>query len=178
MSGNYEEELITERELKERALELAKASREQESQPDLPLLLFSRGGNYFGLPASAVSEVLSAPEIYPLPLAPDFAPGLVNLRGELIGAVEAAALFGLKDAGPASEAVILRSGGRVLALLAGKTEGVSYFDSLTLEPVLSTLPPEAARFFDGAVNSGGRPAAVINTEMIFEYPRLKEYCGE
>ncbi|TPV97002.1 MAG: chemotaxis protein CheW [Myxococcales bacterium FL481] len=49
---------------------------------------FSVAGDLYGVPVSHVSEVLLGGELTPIPLAPPRVSGLLNLRGEVITAVD------------------------------------------------------------------------------------------
>lgn len=52
------------------------------------LLLFKLNDKDFGLDVSCVREILIPPEIYPLPKAPEFVEGVINVRGHMIAVVD------------------------------------------------------------------------------------------
>jgi purine-binding chemotaxis protein CheW len=59
-------------------------------------LLFSLGGELFGLPALLVRSVLERDDVVPLPLSPSFVLGAANIQGRVVCIVDAAALFELE----------------------------------------------------------------------------------
>lgn len=169
--------VIPKAELRSRAAALSQVPLSEKKGLDTPLLVLKTGADWYGIPARFVQEIADSPAVAQLPLTPDFIAGIINLRGELVGALDLALLFGLqRPAGPLC-ALIVRSGPAVLALLAEKAVGVELFASSGREPVLSTLPEEAARFFDGAFRVGNRIVTEINIDRIFDCPQLKSLCG-
>ena len=53
------------------------------------------GHTLFGVPITGILEILAAPAIRPVPLAPAHIGGLVHYRGEILTAVSLRSLFGL-----------------------------------------------------------------------------------
>ncbi|HAT71607.1 MAG TPA: hypothetical protein DCS63_02195 [Elusimicrobia bacterium] len=173
MPDNSGKEPVAQEELRARALELGRAPAAAEKTPDTGLLVLKLGGEYYGIPAPLVQESLIDPQLAPLPLPPHFAPGIINLRGELIGAIDLAAFFGLPAAGARRFAAVVRLGGLAAAFLAEQAAGVEWFSVSDREPVLPTLPEEYAVFFEGAFRSGGRLILQLNIERVFGHPRLQ-----
>lgn len=170
--------IISREELKARALALSQVPPAEEKGLDTSLLVLKTGRDWYGIPVRLVQEIAVAPEVAPLPLTPDFVAGIINLRGELIGAIDLALLFGLpRPAGPRCAAIV-RSGDAVVALLAEQAAGVEQFASSALQPVLPTLSGEAASYFDGAFRSGNRVITEICVDRIINCPQLKKLCGE
>ncbi len=52
------------------------------------ILVFKVANGEFGLDISCVREVLRSQEIYPLPKAPDFIEGVINLRGHIVALID------------------------------------------------------------------------------------------
>ena len=51
------------------------------------------------VPAGMLSELVDEPDIYPLPTTPDWFPGLINLRGDLVPAFDLKKLFNMGNPG-------------------------------------------------------------------------------
>ena len=71
------------------------------------MLVFNLENEQFGLDISCVREVLKPQEIYPLPQAPDFIEGVVNLREYIIAVVDLRKRFELPDRVDSSKARII-----------------------------------------------------------------------
>jgi len=59
-----------------------------------PVLVFTCGGDVFGVPLGAVKEIFPADDLYPVPRAPRPIRGLVDVRGRMVTALDVAALIG------------------------------------------------------------------------------------
>lgn len=55
---------------------------------DLHLVTFRVGSELFGVPISAVQEIVRVPAIARIPQSPDFVEGVINLRGRVITVVD------------------------------------------------------------------------------------------
>lgn len=55
---------------------------------DLHLVTFRVGTELFGVPISAVQEIVRVPAIARIPQSPDFVEGVINLRGRVITVVD------------------------------------------------------------------------------------------
>jgi purine-binding chemotaxis protein CheW len=60
----------------------------QELREDTPWVIFRLGNQPFGLSAFHTREMLALPEVTPIPRAPDYIRGVINLRGEVITLVD------------------------------------------------------------------------------------------
>lgn len=59
-----------------------------EKKRESQILVFKVSNDEFGLDISYVREVVRQQEIYPLPEAPDFVQGVINLRGRIIPLID------------------------------------------------------------------------------------------
>jgi purine-binding chemotaxis protein CheW len=59
-----------------------------EKKEERQILVFRAAREELGLDISCVREVLRSQEIYPLPKAPDFIEGVINLRGHLVALID------------------------------------------------------------------------------------------
>ena len=95
----------------------------------------------FALPAHAIQEVVNEPSCYePFPLAPNYALGLLNLRGLIIPVVDLRILYNLQatsdDTVTCSKIAIVEQGNSFVGLLFSETRDVfnaSLVDQYTLD---------------------------------------------
>lgn len=168
--------LVSPEELKARALELSHAPADDQTRlgGQVGLVVLGLGREWYGIPAPLVHEVVSEPAITPVPLTPEFVAGVLNSRGELVGAIDLAALLGLpRSDGGARFAVVVRREERFVAFIAERVADVEWFAASSLEPVLTTLPAEGALFFEGAFRSGERLITELNVEKVLSHPQLR-----
>jgi purine-binding chemotaxis protein CheW len=55
---------------------------------DSPWVLFRLNQQLYGIPASYTQEMVTIPEVTPIPRSPDFVRGLINLRGSVIALID------------------------------------------------------------------------------------------
>jgi purine-binding chemotaxis protein CheW len=79
-------------------------------------LLFRLGDESFGLPASAVEEIVRIPDaLVRVPRAPDFIEGIISLRGHAVPVIDQRRRFGATPAGTAGKRAILLNIGALRA---------------------------------------------------------------
>ncbi len=69
---------------------------------ELQLVIFKIGSEEFGVPISQVREIVRLVQITPVPRAPSFIEGVVNLRGQILAVIDLAKKLNLKS-NPRSE---------------------------------------------------------------------------
>jgi purine-binding chemotaxis protein CheW len=109
-------------------------TRAQETVPSLELVVFRLGPESYGLRLHEVREIIMVGQITPVPRAPQFVDGVLNLRGEVMPVVDLRTRFGL-------ERVEATSISRILITSIG---GV--FTGLVVDAVDEVRPVELRRF--------------------------------
>jgi purine-binding chemotaxis protein CheW len=99
-------------------------------------------GIYLGVDVSEVQEVLRYHDMTVVPRAPESVLGLINLRGQIITAIDLRSRLGLPDRpeGDLPMNVIVRSEGESISLLVDDIGDVIATDELALEPAPVNLP--------------------------------------
>src|SRR5262245_65931551 len=97
---------------------------------------FSVDDRYVGIPVDRVQEVLLAQPITPVPLAHDHISGLINLRGQIVTAIDLRARLGLaaRDADAPSANVIVTTDDGPLPLVVDRLGDVVPGDDRPVEP--------------------------------------------
>ena len=117
-------------------MEARGAAREQTRE----VLVFVLGGEEYGVDILKVQEIRGYEKVTPIPAAPDYLKGVVNLRGIIVPVIDMRVKFRLAD--PRYDAftvvIILRIGGRVIGIVV---DGVS--DVVRLAPSEVKPPPAA-----------------------------------
>jgi purine-binding chemotaxis protein CheW len=113
---------------------------------------FRVDGELFGVDALLVQEVSRHLELTPVPLAPQAVAGVMNLRGEVVTALDLRRLLGRPDraAGAKPMNVVLRNEGGSVSLLVDHIESVEDVEDETFEPIPDTVTGAAREFLSGA----------------------------
>lgn len=101
-------------------------------------------GLFFGVAVDEVQEVLRLQPMTPVPRADEAVTGLINLRGQIVTAVDLRVRLGLpaRDAGEVPMNVIVRSRGEVVSLLVDDIGDVIDTAGVDAQPAPSNMPRE------------------------------------
>jgi purine-binding chemotaxis protein CheW len=102
---------------------------------------FRLGDQWLGIPVIRVQEVLVAQRISPVPLAPPEVSGFLNLRGQIVTAVDLRIRLGLppRDADSSGMNIVVRDNDELFSLVVDAVGDVVEANSETLDPTPRTL---------------------------------------
>jgi purine-binding chemotaxis protein CheW len=125
--------------------------------PALQLCTFRLDHLLFGVEVDRVEEVLPDRPLTPVPLAPPQIAGLINLRGQIVPAIDLRRCLGLAgpSAGRPPGNVVLRGGDGLLSLLVDEIGDVVAIDGGQIEPVPDSVDPVARRLLRGVCQLPG-----------------------
>lgn len=111
------------------------------------------GGLFFGVAVEEVQEVLRYQEMTVVPRASESVRGLINLRGQIVTAVDLRIRLGLphREADKLPMNVILRMTGEVVSLLVDQIGDVVDTAGKELETAPSNLPEGVASVIHGVI---------------------------
>lgn len=121
----------------------------------------------YGIDVTRVQEVTGNPRVVPVPLAPDFVEGMVNLRGQIATALRLRALFGHGER-PAGESmsVVCRLDGSLVSLLVDVIGDVVEVDTRQFEAPLASQSGGIGRFLEGVCKMDGALMSIVDLEKL------------
>jgi purine-binding chemotaxis protein CheW len=121
----------------------------------------------------SVREVERVGRVTPVPGAPPFVRGLVNLRGEILPLLDMAALTGRKEARPASRLIVAQASAAdpLVALLVEELNGLAPFEEARVEP-----PPQPGPV-RGSLEHRGRRVWWLDPVAVFGAEALEKAAG-
>jgi len=128
---------------------------------------FYIGRQYFGLDVLKVQEVVRHQPLTPVPLAPPTVRGLINLRGQIVTAIDAHRRLELPRAGEHEEAVNVVVQGEDGAYSLQVDE---IGDVLEFEPPPVTLPLKRLDLIQGVYKLSDRLLVILDPQRIVEPP--------
>jgi len=127
---------------------------------------FFTGGLFFGVDVLRVQEVLCYQQLTRVPLAPDVIEGLINLRGQIVTAIDMRRRLGLpargEDESPMN--MVVRSQGGTVSLLVDEIGDVLDVDPATYERTPENLDPRAREIVTGVYKMKDQLLLVLDTE--------------
>lgn len=130
------------------------------------LCTFTVGEGYFGVPVEKVQEVVRPQPVTPVPLAPKVIRGLINLRGQILTALDLRYRLGLGDLGDTAKLmnVVVRTDDAPVSFLVDEIEEVLDVCEDSFEAPPETLQGEMRNLITGAYKLEGRLLLALNTE--------------
>jgi purine-binding chemotaxis protein CheW len=131
---------------------------------------FFVGDLFFGVEVVKVQEVLRYQEMTKVPLAPEVVQGLINLRGQIVTALDMRRRLGLAPRSPDASPMnlVLRSDEGAVSLLVDEIGDVLEVETDCYERVPETLPAEQRQMIAGVCKLDGRLLLVLDTDRALQ----------
>jgi purine-binding chemotaxis protein CheW len=158
-----------------RALELSRSPDHEKAQGDrLNLVTFTLGPDHYGVGLEMVREIQRAGRITPVPTAPDFIVGVMNLRGNILSVVDIRAFFGLPGLtiGEKTRILVVEGSGLRIGILVERVDEITDVREEDVKPPLSSDKGLAEDYIRGIVTYRGEMLIVIDLGKVLANPRL------
>jgi purine-binding chemotaxis protein CheW len=131
---------------------------------------FFIGDLFFGVDVLCVQEVLRYQQMTPVPLAPGVIEGLINLRGQIVTAIDMRRRLQLPPRGGTQEPMnlVLRTEDGAVSLLVDEIGDVMDVDPASFEPPPENLDPGARELIRGVSKLKDRLLLVLDAELTVE----------
>ena len=140
-----------------------------EEGKDCQLSTFYIDDRLYGIDVQCVQEITRAMSMTPVPLAPDYVHGLINLRGQLATAVGLRELFGTDTKKLESHMnVVCEVDGLLLALIIDRIGDVIEVSGSDFEYAPDTTPMAIRQYMDGVYKTSDDLLSVISIAKISE----------
>ncbi|HYE36806.1 chemotaxis protein CheW [Methylocaldum sp.] len=137
---------------------------EKRSDPVNQWVTFRLGEETYGINVMQVQEVLRITEIAPVPGAPDYVVGIINLRGNVVTVIDTRKRFGLfpKEPDDASRIVIIEAEDQVIGILVDSVAEVVELRASEIESAPSVGNEESARYIQGVTSHNGELLILVD----------------
>jgi len=132
---------------------------------------FSLDKLFFGVETVKVQEVLRYQPTTPVPLAPGVVSGLINLRGQIVTAVDLRRRLGFPErpAGQLPLNVVVRGDDGAVSLLVDGIDDVVEITPELFESPPDTVPEKVREMIRGVYKLEGRLLLVLASEKILQF---------
>lgn len=129
-------------------------------------LVFSMAGQEYGIPLLKVKEVIAVPQITNIPDVPSYFKGIMNLRGQIISAIDLKMKFGLPSADVPKEGgmIVLDLDSLFFGVLVDSIDSVLSVESDHLRPVPNSDLPPQRRCIASAAQKGENLVLILDVE--------------
>jgi purine-binding chemotaxis protein CheW len=131
---------------------------------------FFLNGLWFGVEVESVQEVLREQTMTRVPLAPDATAGLINLRGQIVTAIDLRRRLGFlpRPMGQPAMSVVVESRGEAISLLVDEAGEVVQAGQDTYEAAPESLSEEVRQVLPGVYKLAGGLLHVLRLDAVAE----------
>ena len=133
------------------------------------ILAFNLMKEEFGLDISYIYEVLRPQEIHPLPQAPDFIEGVINLRGHIITVIDLRKKFNIKptEDRPKMRIIVCKVKNFVVGLIVDSANEVINLSTEDIEPTPGVISMQVKEnLISGIARIRERVIVILNLEQV------------
>lgn len=142
--------------LRKRARKLSHIPEEKSDSFNLEVLEFMLGGEHYALETKFISETLRLKDFTPLPTAPKFLFGIMNLRGNIISIINLKEFFelGEEKLNDLNRVLVMKRNDLIFGILAEEVIGFTYIEKDKLTGEIHTIKGVREEYLLGVSPSG------------------------
>ncbi|MBA57444.1 MAG: chemotaxis protein CheW [Pseudomonadales bacterium] len=131
---------------------------------------FRLGDEIYGVNVMQIREVLRYTEITPVPGAPYFVLGIINLRGNVVTVIDTRTRFGLGlgEVDNNTRIVIVEVDKQVIGMLVDSVAEVTYLNESEIEKAPNVGNEETSKFITGVCNKHDELLILIDLERMID----------
>lgn len=134
----------------------------------LQWVTFQLDDETYGINVMQVQEVLRYSEIAPVPGAPDYVLGIINLRGNVVTVIDTRTRFGLptSEVTDQSRVAIIEADEQVIGILVDSVAEVVYLRTSEIDSAPNVGTEESAKFIQGVSNRDGELLILVDLNKL------------
>ncbi|MCY9845647.1 chemotaxis protein CheW [Vibrio caribbeanicus] len=142
--------------------------KDQSNDEVLQWVTFQLEEETYGINVMQVREVLRYTEIAPVPGAPDYVLGIINLRGNVVTVIDTRSRFGLMEGEITDNTriIVIESEHQVIGILVDSVAEVVYLRSSEIDTTPSVGTDESAKFIQGVSNRDGKLLILVDLNKL------------
>jgi len=139
-----------------------------ENDPILRWVTFKLEKEKYGINVMQVQEVLRVTEIAPVPGAPGYVLGIINLRGNVVTVIDTRQRFGLpmKDMDDSTRIVIIEAEEQVVGMLVDSVAEVVDLRLNEVDSAPNVGTEESAKFIQGVASLEGELLIIVDLNKL------------
>lgn len=154
-------------------------SMKSAEDPILQWVTFRLENESYGINVMQVQEVLRYTEIAPVPGAPPYVLGIINLRGNVVTVIDTRSRFALSNAETTDQTriVIIEAENQVVGILVDAVAEVVYLRQSEIETTPNVGNDESAKFIQGVCHKNDELLILVDLEKLMSDEEWMEISG-
>ena len=131
----------------------------------------------YGINVMQVQEVLRVTEIAPVPGAPEYVLGIINLRGNVVTVIDTRKRFGLapRELDDAARIVIVESNDQVVGIMVDSVAEVVDLRVSEVEAAPNVGTEDSSRFIQGVASQEGELLIIVDLNKLLTDEEWEEF---
>src|SRR3954469_10420659 len=141
-----------------------------EAARDIHLVGFQIGRETYGVPITALHEIVRVPEITAVPDAPEFVEGVINLRGKIVSVIDLRKRLGEKKIGSSrrNRILVVEHKGRLSGLIVDSASEVLKIPAADVETSPTALEEGRSNCVTGLGKYKGRLIVLLDMARLLD----------
>lgn len=158
---------------------MSQAVKKGGEDPVLQWVTFRLADETYGINVMQVQEVLRVTEIAPVPGAPDYVLGIINLRGNVVTVLDTRKRFGLPttETDDATRIVIIESGQNVVGVQVDSVAEVVELRRSEIELSPAVGNDESAKYIEGVASNNDQLLILIDINKLLSAEEWMDDLG-
>ncbi|CZF77218.1 MULTISPECIES: chemotaxis protein CheW [Grimontia] len=148
--------------------QVAEVQKENVNDEVLQWVTFQLEDETYGINVMQVREVLRYTEIAPVPGAPDYVLGIINLRGNVVTVIDTRSRFGLSqgEVSDNTRVIVIEAESQVIGIMVDSVAEVVYLKTSEIDTTPSVGTDESAKFIQGVSNRSGHLLILVDLNKL------------
>ncbi|WP_407331051.1 chemotaxis protein CheW [Enterovibrio sp. 27052020O] len=148
--------------------QVAEIQKDNVNDEVLQWVTFQLEDETYGINVMQVREVLRYSEIAPVPGAPDYVLGIINLRGNVVTVIDTRSRFGLMqgDVSDNTRVIVIEAESQVIGIMVDSVAEVVYLRTSEIDTTPSVGTDESAKFIQGVSNRNGSLLILVDLNKL------------
>src|ERR1051326_9088797 len=140
------------------------------------LIVFHLGDEEFGIPIGEVREIIKAGAVTPIPEAPNFVRGLINVRGEIVATIDLRSRFslGAPNVEEPKHTVITRQGDTLFGLMVDEVTEVLRIPEAEIKRTPELAANHTDFYVTGVLPLDSRLIILLDLSRVLSEDELRE----
>jgi purine-binding chemotaxis protein CheW len=151
----------------------------QRVSDHLQCVTFTLEEETYGMNVMQVQEVLREVEVAPVPGAPDYVLGIINLRGNVVSVIDARTRFGLppRQSNELTRIIVIEAQHQIMGILVDSVAEVVDIQSNEIEVAPNVGNDETSRYIDGIVSRDDKLLILVDLNKLLTEAEWGEISG-